>query len=156
MAKPKTPKTFIPADVVSDKGYEGMRPKLSYRKITGGSIPMFGMLIKPGQYIQAYPEEIAKYAQHFLCVDSEYIQKLAVIKVSEEDVVEEVISETGVSSKRTVRITRNAPTLENLYEIVPSSEEGFYNVINTTNKKVLNEKPVTKEEAENLQNVLNM
>ena len=145
---------YVPADVVSTTPYVGVRPKLRYRKSTPGSFEMFGMLIKPGQFIQAFPEEIEPVKQHFNCMDTEEMQALAVKRHEEvETKVEEVVD--GVKKTRVIRTTRPIPNIESLYAVVENDEKTGYNVINVESKKILNEVPLTKEEADLLQNTLN-
>lgn len=110
----------------------GIRPKLRYKKITRGSIELFGRLIKPGQIIWAYPEEISEaYSKDFTILDSKDIQELA--KSENKDIFID----------------------ERVYEIAEKETHGWYDVVNSSTKKPINEKSLRKVDAELLRDSLN-
>jgi len=147
---------YVPGDLISTSPYTGIRPKLRYRRITqGAGIPLFDRPIKPGQFFQAYPEEIPpKLAHHFECVDSKELQELA---KKREEIVEEEITEVikGKTRKRTVRTVKTISKTEDLYEVLLLEGTRTYNVSNKVTKKVMNEVPLSFEEASELCEVLN-
>ena len=149
--------TYKPADVISASPYTGVRPKLRYQRITqGAGIPLFDRPIKPGQFFQAYPEEIPeKLAHHFVCVDGEKLQQLAkkVEKIVEEKIVEVI---KGKKRVRTVKKVETIPQVENLYEVSFNKKTDSYNVINHISKKILNEELLSLEEAKTLCDSLNI
>ncbi len=111
----------------------GFRPKLRYMKEGKGSLYLFDAIIKPGQVISVYPEDIPeKYKSAFTCLESPELQEWAK-KENEETAVKEV-----------------------LYDVVDNETKGWYDVINVETSKPINEKKLRKADAERLCSSLNL
>jgi len=108
---------------------EGM---LQYRKLGGGSMRLSGRIIKPNERFFARPEDIPTGFKRFLQVVSDDVTVATVTKEKAEK-------------------TQQLAEPENLFTIEPDEEkEGFYNVVNSVDKKFINDKPLRKKAAENL------
>jgi hypothetical protein len=104
-----------------------VRLKLRYRKI-GGSLTLLGKRYKVNDIIEVYPEQIPQaFMDTLVCLNSPEEQKRAIAESK------------GLSYFR-----------EFMYVVVPSILAGWYNVINTETKKQINEKQLSKADAERL------
>lgn len=109
----------------------GYRPKLHYIKLGDDCLEIWDALIKPGQEVFVYPEDIPEeYKGYFECLDSLELQETAKLE-NEKYATKEVIY--GIEEVK----------------------EGGYNIINIATKKPLNEKLLTKKEAEKLRDSVN-
>ena len=130
MKKPVIP---MPAqNPVSPTKTLGFRPKLRYKKVTGGSLHFLNAIIKPNQTILVFPEDIpAQYLKDFICLDSPELQDAAKIE-NERFIGKEV-----------------------LYTVKKTKIKGKYDVLNSFTGKPINEKKLEKAEAEKLRDSLN-
>lgn len=110
----------------------GFRPKLRYQKQGLGSLHLFDAIIKPNQIISCYPEDIPEqYKAVLLCIDTPEMQIWAT-KESGDALMKEV-----------------------LYEIQEKETKGWYDVVNMDSGKAINEKQLSKVDAETLRDSLN-
>lgn len=110
----------------------GFRPKLRYQKQGKGSFELFNALIKPGQIISLYPEDVpVEYKDVLLCIDSPEMQEWA--KQENEA----------------------ALTKENVYALKENETAGWWDVVNVETEKSINEKRLRKQDAETLLATLN-
>lgn len=131
-------------DIISPAGFIGIRPKLRYRNTRKNSFELFGRLVKPGQIIVAYPEEIpSTYLAYLEVLDSPQIQVVA----------EQALPEVKRTIKKAAReeIPVISTEKEAIYDIVMADEENeTFNVVNSITGKTLNDSELTLPEAEKL------
>ena len=117
---------------VSSPHRPGFRPKLRYRKCTKGSLHLWNALIKPGQVVLVYPEDIpAENTKDFECLESPEMQEWASEANEEYDVPEE------------------------LFQVEEKDTHGRFDVVNSITGKAINTKSLRKSEAEELRDSLN-
>lgn len=105
---------------------------LTYRKLGGGSLRLPGRIIKPGQVFKAKPEEIPAGFRNLVQL------------ISDEETVKAVSKAKEVEAKK-------LQEPEDLFVIVPvEGKEGFFNVINSVDKKAINDKPLKEKAAKDL------
>jgi hypothetical protein len=110
-----------------------VRPKLSYRNI-GGTFRMrsLGLVVKCKETFMAYPEQIpAAFKKTLICISDAELQKQAVLAVE------------GTKGK------------EDLFVVEPARTVGWFNVVNSLTKKMINEKSLYESDAVKLCNALN-
>jgi hypothetical protein len=111
----------------------GFRPKLRYQKMGLGSLHLFDSIIKPNQIIFAYPEDIPiQYKDVLVCIDSPEMQDWA-----EREADVDLVTEA-------------------LYKKVERETKGWYDVINISSEKAINEKGLRDVDAEALLISLNL
>ena len=110
-----------------------MHLKLRYRKEGGGTFTIFKRVYKKGDIIEAYPEQIPEaFMDSLVCISSPEEQKQAIAESK------------GI-----------AYSIEFMYIVTPSIPVGSFNVINTETKKQINEKQLSKADADKLCQSLN-
>lgn len=101
-----------------------IRPMLRY-KVKGGSIKMGGKTYTSKDVFLAYPEQIpVAFRRDVVCLSSAEEQKIGV------EVVKEFTEK------------------ESLYTVEKARAQGWYNVVNSSTKKAINEKTLRKDSAE--------
>jgi len=113
------------------------KQKTTYKKIHPGRIRMFGKIIKQGQIVVAYPDEITfNINRHFVVLDDE---GNVVVETKQKEVKKDfvIVPRTGMA-----------------YTKVETSK-GWFDVINIGTGKPLNEKKLRKDQADALVHTLN-
>jgi len=109
----------------------GFRPKLRYEKQGKGSLHIWDSIVKPWQVVLCYPEDIpVEYKDCFKCLDDEDLQEAA--------------------KKENERFTE----IECLYNLVETTR-GWYDVVNSSTGKAINEKKLRLVDAQELKESLN-
>ena len=113
------------------KTEEAPDTKVTFLKIGGGSCRINGRIIKPGQKITVEPDWIPISFRSFFKPIGKDVNQL------------------------NKQMDSPIPGNKALYEVKERGTKGLFDVINKETQKPLNEKGLTKEEAEALQDALN-
>jgi len=111
-----------------------IRPKLTYRNVGGVlRIKRLDLIVRNKETFSAYPEQIpVAFRKTIICISDPELQKQASLE------------------------ERVFPTKENLYKVDKAKTEGWFNVINETSGKIINEKSLKLPDAERLRDSLNI
>ena len=129
---------------------ERTKGKMRWKKIGGGSLRLAsGRIIKPNEIFRADPSEISmSFRDRVIPMDAISEEVIPVLDVAFEI---EKVPETNEVAIEELLPTEDAapiPSTEE-YEMVQAAA-GWYRVVNTKTRKVVNEKMLRKHEAEKL------